>query len=358
MEYKVSIIIPVYNIEKRKLKQMVKSFVKQSYDNWKLLIVDDGSKKETANYLDYLATFDDRITVIHQENAGCVEARRTGFRAMEGADYIATVDSDDYIPKYALEIMINTAEEYEADLVVGGAKKVIGNLEIPYKPNAFFKTERVYSHTEIIRELLISYFGWGIMPVSVWGKLYDKKFLPILSEGEIVNVFTATDANASLNVIPHVQRLAVVSKPVYCYRTGGGTSKFRSDYMEETLNWYRYRLPFIEKYLSDFSTSGITAYDLMAEELKNETRFHLKRYITSKCPSDEDIVKMIDSFFEVPEITEAFCNHTVHKGYIEYNEYMKEKNSAEVLRVLKAEVYDEKKKNRYKNLIKSILEKV
>lgn len=358
MNKSVYITAPVYNIDKKYLKKMVKSLIKQTYDNWKLIIVDDGSKKDTADYLDYLATLDKRISVIHQRNTGCVGARRTGFRAMKGADYVTTVDSDDYLPYNALEIMVTAAEKHRADLVVGEAKRVLGRIEIPHKPGAYFHEEKVYSNKEIIDDLLISYFGWNKIPVAVWGKLYDKKFLPILAEGEVVNVFTATDANASLNVIPFSQKLVTVCEPVYCYRFGGGTSKFRPDYFEETLNWYKYRLLFIEKYLSNFSAKGVSAYDLLAEELKNETHFHLKRFITSTHPKDEDIIKIVESYYEIPEVVEAFENHAVNQAYNEYSEYMKKKESSKVLELLKKEVQKEMKKSRIKNFVMKLLEKV
>lgn len=358
MSKKIAITAPVYNIEKKYLKKMVKSLIKQTYDNWELILVDDGSKKETADYLDELALLDNRIKVIHQKNAGCVEARRTGFRAMKDADYVTTIDSDDYIPCDALEIMIKAAEKYGADLVAGESQKVAGKIKLPFRPSGYFLEEKAYNHKEIIDDLLISYFGWNKIPVTVWGKLYDKKFLPLLAEGEIVTVFTATDANASLNVFPHSEKLAVVPKSVYCYRTGGGTSKFRADYMEETLNYYRYRIPFIDEYLSDFSGLGGTAYDIMAAELKNEVRFHLKRFVHLNKATDKEAIDMIESFYEVPEIKDAFENHSINNERTEFISAFNKKDSKKVLELIKEEIAEEKKRDRYKNLIKTVLERL
>ncbi len=349
---------PVYNIKKSYLDKVFKSFMNQTYENWELIFVDDGSKKETADYLDLLASKDNRIKIIHQKNAGVVEARRTGFRAMKNADYAATVDPDDYLPDDAIELLVNAAEKHHADLVIGEAQKVLGNKKLKYKPNDYFPEERAFSKSEIINELLISYFGLNRIPVTVWGKLYSKKFIPILAEGEIVNTFIATDSNASLNVIPHSEKAVYINKSVYCYRTGGGTSKFRADYIDEVLNYYRYRLPFIDKYLKDFSKSGLSAYDFIALELKNETCFYLKSYLNLKTASNEEAVKMIKALIETPEIAEAFENHEYGKRNYEYNLAMKNKDSGKVLEILKKEVDEENKKNRLKNIVKKIVEKV
>ncbi len=91
---KISIVIPVYNVEKY-LEQCVNSVISQSYTNFEVILVNDGSKDSSGNIADAFAAIDDRITVIHQENQGLSGARNTGIRAATG-EYIMFLDSDDW----------------------------------------------------------------------------------------------------------------------------------------------------------------------------------------------------------------------------------------------------------------------
>ena len=90
---KVSVIVPVYNTEKY-LQQCITSITSQTIREIEIIIVDDGSREECAVLCDSLAKTDDRIKVIHKENAGPGFARNTGIEAAMG-EYIGFVDSDD-----------------------------------------------------------------------------------------------------------------------------------------------------------------------------------------------------------------------------------------------------------------------
>lgn len=102
----ISVIIPMYNAS-RFIKQCVKSILKQTYKNFELLIINDGS---TDNSLDICSRFkDQRIKIINQKNAGCEYARLTGIKQSKG-EYICFVDADDWIAKDYLEKLIAPAE--------------------------------------------------------------------------------------------------------------------------------------------------------------------------------------------------------------------------------------------------------
>ena len=81
-KYKIAVIIPVYNAEKY-IKKCIKSFQKQTFQNFKLVLVNDGSKDKSGKICDDMAKKDERIYVIHQENKGAVEARKTGVLSQE-----------------------------------------------------------------------------------------------------------------------------------------------------------------------------------------------------------------------------------------------------------------------------------
>ncbi len=89
-----SIIIPVYNVEDY-LEQCIESVLLQSYQNWEMVLVDDGSKDYSSKICDNYSDMDSRINVIHKENGGLSSARNTGLRLAKG-EYILFLDSDDY----------------------------------------------------------------------------------------------------------------------------------------------------------------------------------------------------------------------------------------------------------------------
>ena len=94
---KISVIVPVYNAE-RYLPRCIESILSQTYSDWQLVLVDDGSKDMSLKMCMSFAQKDKRILVIHQENAGAGAARNTGLSRAQG-DYIVFIDSDDYVDK-------------------------------------------------------------------------------------------------------------------------------------------------------------------------------------------------------------------------------------------------------------------
>lgn len=118
MNSKVSIIVPVYNAEK-KLSICIDSILTQTYKNIEVILVDDGSKDRSFELCRQYAKSDKRVIAIHTENQGSGPARNTGIKYATGKwGYFA--DSDDFIADNAIEKMVSAAEEFSCDLVVFG----------------------------------------------------------------------------------------------------------------------------------------------------------------------------------------------------------------------------------------------
>ena len=111
----ISVIIPVYNVEEY-LRECVDSVLNQTYQNFEIILIDDGSTDSSGKICDEYAEKDSRISVIHKENGGPSKTRNTGLVNANGK-YIYFLDSDDYIENNALEFLVNTAESNNADLV-------------------------------------------------------------------------------------------------------------------------------------------------------------------------------------------------------------------------------------------------
>ncbi len=114
----VSIIIPVYNVEKY-LERCVNSLRCQTLENIEIILVDDSSKDSSPKICDDFAAADPRIRVIHKENGGAGMARNAALEVAKGR-YIGFVDSDDYVEKEMFETLLGVAEKYGSDLVMSG----------------------------------------------------------------------------------------------------------------------------------------------------------------------------------------------------------------------------------------------
>lgn len=119
---KVSIVIPVYQVQ-RYLCPCLDSVLAQSYRNWEAILVDDGSVDESGAICDRYAAGDSRFRVIHKPNGGAASAKNAGLDIVRG-DYVAFLDSDDYVEPHWLEKLVTTAEMEQADVVESDFDKV------------------------------------------------------------------------------------------------------------------------------------------------------------------------------------------------------------------------------------------
>lgn len=121
----VSIIIPLYNAQKY-INECIQSILTQTFENWELILVDDGSTDDTLSICRSFEKKDCRIKVIHQENAGVSVARNTGIKAAEG-NYLVFADGDDQLTADSLKCRVNLMEQ--ADMGIAGYE-IIGKDDV------------------------------------------------------------------------------------------------------------------------------------------------------------------------------------------------------------------------------------
>ena len=166
----ISIIVPVYNAEKY-LNRCIKSILHQTYTNFELILVEDGSSDASGMLCDNWAKQDTRIKVIHKENAGASSARNCGLDIADGK-YITFVDSDDWIEQDMFEYLYTIIEENGAQIASCGWRIVKDKDKKDVQP---------VPQTEIWgrKELLDFFFrvNGGKSSHSIWGKLIVKDLL-------------------------------------------------------------------------------------------------------------------------------------------------------------------------------------
>lgn len=148
----ISVIIPVYNVEKY-LSECLDSVVNQTYKNLQIILVDDGSTDFSGKICDEYAEKDNRITVVHQKNAGAGAAKNTGLELIDG-EYFSIIDSDDYIELDMYEKMVNSLEKYNVDIVQCLFRNVFVNDSFDRKYKIKSNYPKVLTSKRFLKEYL------------------------------------------------------------------------------------------------------------------------------------------------------------------------------------------------------------
>ena len=170
----VTIIIPVYNTDRRYLGVCLESILSQTYKKIEVIIVDDGSNKEIIDFVESFQEKDERVQVIHRDNHGVSAARNVGIESAHG-EYIFFCDSDDYVDAKMLSEMIEMAENTCADMVVAGYYFEIQDGDKRYCIEQ--KTHSLYLKNENeVKNNMVALWDDGIM-YNIWNKLFRTQII-------------------------------------------------------------------------------------------------------------------------------------------------------------------------------------
>ena len=226
---KVSIVVPVYNVEDC-LSYCVDSLRQQTYKNIEIILVDDGSTDSSGEICDQYAREDDRIKVLHIENGGLSNARNTGVKE-SSTDWIVFIDSDDYYDHRAIECLVKLRDKYRVDLV---ATPVI---EVRNYGNSDFLGDfrEKYSGKLDRRTALEQMFYGNYVGTHSGGKLYKKE---ILLRFPYPNGMLYEDLSLAYEHIASCENIAVSALNLYKYYRRPG-SIVNSKYSDRLLDFYK-----------------------------------------------------------------------------------------------------------------------
>jgi glycosyltransferase involved in cell wall biosynthesis len=213
----VSVIVPIYRIEKY-LPECIDSLLDQSFLNFELLLVNDGSPDNCPKICDDYAKKDSRVKVIHKENGGLLSARKEGLKNAQGK-YIAFVDGDDWVDKFYLDTLFKLAEANDADLVVTGQfREFDGKIET-IKP----KEAGVYNENEIKSYIIPNAIYNGRfcehgISTYVWNKLYKRELLYNILMDVPNEIIMGEDAAITYSYLAISKSLVISRIPLYYYR--------------------------------------------------------------------------------------------------------------------------------------------
>lgn len=170
----ISILMPVYNSQEY-LKNTVQGVINQSYKEWELILVDDGSKDNSKNICIELQKIDNRIRFVNKENTGVSDTRNIALDNAKGK-YIAFIDSDDSVHKDYLKILLSSIEKSNGQLAVCGFKerKISTNGQIEELSRVFYPKEVIA--IEDMKDLIMD-FGNSRLLNPLWNKLYSREII-------------------------------------------------------------------------------------------------------------------------------------------------------------------------------------
>lgn len=240
----ISVVVPVYNTEKF-LFRCVDSICNQTYTNLEIILVDDGSPDNCPSMCDELCAKDNRIKVIHKQNAGLGCARNDGLSIATG-EYVTFIDSDDWISLDHIENLYNAIKKYDADISLGNHTKVSADGIETVKMLSL--NEGVYEGNNIIEYLILPLIGTDVnahsdilINSSVAMNMYrmdciKKNDIQFISERYAV----AEDFYFNIDCFNYANRIVYVKEKGYYYFQNfqSISEKYNPKRFERTLNYY------------------------------------------------------------------------------------------------------------------------
>lgn len=213
----ISVIVPIYKVEKY-INKCVDSIRHQTYKELEIILVDDGSPDNCPAICDEYAKKDSRIQVIHKQNGGLINARKSGLEIAKG-EYIGFVDGDDWIEPEMYELFAQQIKKYSPDMVISDFYYDSGTK--PANSEQLFEREyydKYALENEIYPHMLFSgtYYKFGINPCC-WSKVYKKELLKKNLYPVDGRIKMGEDAAFTYPCLLDAESIATVKTPCYHY---------------------------------------------------------------------------------------------------------------------------------------------
>ena len=241
-----SVIIPVYNSAKY-LERCINSIISQTYTDWEIILVDDGSKDESGYICDLFSKKDSRIFAFHKENEGVLSARQFGWKRATG-DYLVFVDSDDFLMPNALEIISDTIISNNSDCVIYALIHYVNNSFVTCDDKVDFCN---YSVSD--KRLLYKKVFQNTTYNSMCCKAIKYEYVIDKDYSEYFHIHYGEDLLQSIDIYKNCNRITFIPNKLYIYCSNPKSATHRKQKKE---------------FITDFKVR-----DLLLNFLKNENLF-------------------------------------------------------------------------------------
>lgn len=286
MEDLISVIVPVYNVEKY-INKCIDSILNQTHKNLEIILVDDGSQDNSGKICDEYAKEDKRIIIIHKENGGVSSARNIGLENATGK-YVTFIDADDYVDENYCQKLLETLIEQNVDCVACGHNRIY-NKENKLEKITSKKSYKLRDK-EILEKILCVQSGLGFAAMKLWkrNKIKDIRF------NEDMQV--AEDAFFALQASQIIKDMYVLNEAIYNYRFNDKSAvrKYNKDYA----NKYLKSMQITQKYLEEKFKSDVPEIKM----LNNYILYHLLLIIVNYCFNPKNNLKTKQQIKELKKV--------------------------------------------------------
>lgn len=237
----LSIIVPVYNVEQY-LSVCIDSILNQTFQDFELILVNDGSTDNSAQICDKYSSEDNRIIVVHKSNEGLVNARKSGLAIATGR-FIGNVDSDDWIEPDMYSLLVDSALKNDADIVIGGLISHFSNGVVYHKPWINPGVYDLNNNDQFYNNVLYSgrFFEFGITPNLVNKIFVRDKYLQFQNDVDS-KITMGEDLAVTFPYIIHSKKIVIINNYVYNYRRYefSMTNKYKKQMINDIEILYKY----------------------------------------------------------------------------------------------------------------------
>lgn len=311
---KLSVIMPVFNSEET-LRIAIESVISQTFSDWELILVDDGSTDESSIICDKYAVKNDKIIVIHQKNLGVSGARNKGIEKATG-NYLAFLDSDDYIDPFTYEKMMIDAQIYDADMIMCGYYREFYNNGILKTTNVVNTCEiRIQSSTDFLQNFN-ELFQKNYINL-IWNKLYKRQV--IISSGIRfqINVSIGEDLMFNIDFLKKTMNIYVDKQPFYHYVNNYKSITLSNAFDNNTFKHITSQYLYIRNFVYDELKSNQLLID--ADIFIKNIFFTLEQYIATEQYNRCEFRKVLKGLLDDNIILEACERSCINK--VEYKLY-------------------------------------
>lgn len=298
----ISVIVPVYNVED-KLDRCLNSIRNQTFKDFEVLLVDDGSKDGSGSICDSFARLDERFKVFHLENGGVSKARNYGIEKASSR-YICFIDSDDFVQDQYLEVM-KIAMTDKCDLCICGVNYCLPQGEIIYSQeriNDFcfsFCREEIENISKVLDDRRLNY---------VYGKLYRKDIIVNNNIQFYENINLGEDTIFVMDYIKCVNKVQIIGASYYNYvkYTDGTLTTKKHEYIYS-------KYLFVNNYIEDtFNNLGLldtTIKDAIYKRFIISAKWALDSLFDNKEKTKKETITLMDNVLKSDELKRALFNY-------------------------------------------------
>ena len=301
MEDLISVIIPVYNVEKY-LPECIESIINQTYKKLEIILINDGSTDDSLEICNRYKDKDNRIIVINSTNKGASNARNLGIEASTGR-YIAFIDSDDFIEKDYFTKMLEQLVRTNCDCVSCGYNRVYNNC----KESILNGKKGIFSSDEFFEMILDVQTGMGFCHMKLWKSEIIKKSGINFN----TNIKVAEDAFFCIQLSRKMKRVSILNEPLYNYRLNNQSlvKKYDANYVD------KYLKAMIET--DNYIKTNYNEDNFMTTKFYNYVCYHILLIIVNYCfnPENKKTKKM-----RIKELVDI-CNIELFKKSIKKSNY-------------------------------------